>query len=184
VPRLAGDAREEIKAAALDLFTTRGYGQTSLREVAESLGISKAALYYHFSSKDDLLAALIEPLIRDQQAMLEEVRSGTLTDPHEILGRYFDLCVAHRRLLRGVVNDLQVLTRLDLIAKTIAWRTQLDEFLVGSRPEDQVRAIVAFGGIQDCAVLFPDEFAMESVRGAVVDAALRALLLPSQPDSR
>lgn len=183
MPRLAGDAREEIKAAALDLFTTRGYGQTSLREVAESLGISKAALYYHFSSKDDLLAALIEPMIRDQQALLEEVRSGTLADPREILGRYFDLCVSHRRLLRGVVNDLQVLTRLDLIAKMIAWRTQLDEFLVGSRPEDQVRAIVAFGGIQDCAVLFPDEFAMESVREPVVDAALRALVLPSPPDS-
>ncbi len=179
MPRLAGDAREEIKAAALDLFTTRGYGQTSLREVAESLGISKAALYYHFSSKDDLLAALVEPMIRDQQAMLDDVRSGAIAGPREILGGYFDLCVTHRRLLRGVINDLQVLNRLKLIATTIAWRTQLDEFLVGTRPEDQVRAIVAFGGIQDCAVLFPDEFAMGSVRGAVVDAALRALLLPA-----
>lgn len=176
VPRLSGDAREEIKAAALELFATRGYGQTSLREVAGRLGISKAALYYHFSSKDDLLTALIEPLILDQKALLAEVRSGALGDPRAILERYFDLCLAHRRLFRGVVSDLQVLTRLDLINQLIHWRTQLDEILVGSRADDQVRAIVALGGIQDCAVLFPDEFQVESVREAAVDAALRALL--------
>src|SRR5689334_8457349 len=115
MPRLTGDAREEIKAAALELFATRGYGQTSLREVAETLGITKAALYYHFSSKDDLLTALIQPLIDDQQALLDDIRSGALSDPRAILERYFDLCLAHRRLFRGVVSDLQVLTRLDLI---------------------------------------------------------------------
>ena len=176
MPRLAGDAREEIKASALELFAARGYGSTSLREVAETLGISKAALYYHFSSKDDLLAALVEPLLRDQHALLADVRSGALAEPRAVLERYFDVCVSHRRLLRGVANDLQVMTRLDLVRRTIQWRTELDEILVGDRPEDRVRAIVAFGGIQDCAVLFPDEFAVASVRVAVVDAALRALL--------
>ena len=43
---------------ALDLFTEKGFDGTSLREIAERLGVTKAALYYHFASKDDILMAL------------------------------------------------------------------------------------------------------------------------------
>ena len=43
---------------ALDLFTEKGFDGTSLREIAEQLGVTKAALYYHFASKDDILMAL------------------------------------------------------------------------------------------------------------------------------
>ena len=43
---------------ALDLFTEQGFDGTSLRQIAEQLGVTKAALYYHFESKDDILLAL------------------------------------------------------------------------------------------------------------------------------
>lgn len=46
--------------AAIDLFTEQGFDKTSLREVAERVGVTKAALYYHFRSKEDLLSSLIE----------------------------------------------------------------------------------------------------------------------------
>src|SRR5271154_1582743 len=52
------DTRERILDVALDLFIENGYDGTSLREVAEQLGVTKAALYYHFASKDDILMAL------------------------------------------------------------------------------------------------------------------------------
>jgi AcrR family transcriptional regulator len=52
------DTRERILDIALELFTTQGYETTSLREIAERLGFSKAAIYYHFQSKDDILIAL------------------------------------------------------------------------------------------------------------------------------
>src|SRR5271154_7251580 len=52
------DTRERILDIALDLFTTQGYETTSLREIAEQLGFSKAAIYYHFASKADILLAL------------------------------------------------------------------------------------------------------------------------------
>ncbi len=52
--------RERILEIALELFTEQGYDKTSLREVAELVGVSKAALYYHFPSKESLLAALVE----------------------------------------------------------------------------------------------------------------------------
>jgi len=50
--------RDRILDVALDLFIEKGYDKTSLREIAEILGFTKAALYYHFESKGDILMAL------------------------------------------------------------------------------------------------------------------------------
>ena len=58
---MSGDTRERILAVANELFTEQGYEGTSLREIADRLGFTKAALYYHFRSKDEILVALLEP---------------------------------------------------------------------------------------------------------------------------
>lgn len=50
--------RERILDIALELFSERGYDQTSLRDIAERLGTTKAALYYHFARKEDILMEL------------------------------------------------------------------------------------------------------------------------------
>ncbi|MGA3147760.1 MAG: TetR/AcrR family transcriptional regulator [Acidimicrobiales bacterium] len=57
-PSVAASTKERILDVALDLFTEKGFDGTSLREIAERLGVTKAALYYHFASKDDILMAL------------------------------------------------------------------------------------------------------------------------------
>ncbi len=54
----AESTRDRILDVALDLFIEKGFDKTSLREIAEELGFSKAAIYYHFSSKDEILMAL------------------------------------------------------------------------------------------------------------------------------
>src|SRR5580704_12464879 len=48
-----GDTRARIQQVALELFAEQGYDKTSLREIAERLDVTKAALYYHFKSKED-----------------------------------------------------------------------------------------------------------------------------------
>jgi AcrR family transcriptional regulator len=50
--------RDRILDIALQLFTDQGYDKTSLRQIAERLGFTKAAIYYHFASKGDILMAL------------------------------------------------------------------------------------------------------------------------------
>jgi len=52
------DTRERILDVALELFNEKGYDGTSLREIAERLGVTKAALYYHFERKEDILLEL------------------------------------------------------------------------------------------------------------------------------
>lgn len=59
------DTRERAVAVALELFNDKGYEQTALREVAERLGITKAALYYHFPSKEALLEAVVDSQQRE-----------------------------------------------------------------------------------------------------------------------
>jgi AcrR family transcriptional regulator len=53
-----GSTRERILDIALELFNEKGYENTSLREIAERLGTTKAALYYHFARKQDILLEL------------------------------------------------------------------------------------------------------------------------------
>jgi AcrR family transcriptional regulator len=50
--------RDRILDIALELFTEQGYDKTSIRDIAERLGFTKAALYYHFKSKADILLEL------------------------------------------------------------------------------------------------------------------------------
>ena len=57
------DTRERIEQVALKLFVGRGYEKTSLREIAERLGVTKAALYYHFNTKEDILGSIFEVVI-------------------------------------------------------------------------------------------------------------------------
>ena len=68
--------RERILAVALDLFVDQGFDKTSLREIAERLGVTKAALYYHFKSKGDILFTLHLPVHDLVRRAAEE-----LTDP-------------------------------------------------------------------------------------------------------
>ncbi|MGV9425919.1 TetR/AcrR family transcriptional regulator [Streptomyces sp. NPDC003656] len=60
-PRRSGaETRAAIRRVALELFTASGYEATSMREIAEALGIKKASLYYHFAGKEDIVRSLFD----------------------------------------------------------------------------------------------------------------------------
>lgn len=59
-----GNTRQRIQDVALELFAEQGYEKTSLREIAEHLDVTKAALYYHFKTKEDILVSLFQDLAR------------------------------------------------------------------------------------------------------------------------
>jgi AcrR family transcriptional regulator len=175
VPRRNADTREDIRAVALELFVENGFEQTSLRQIAERLDITKAALYYHFPSKDELLADLARPLIDDLEGFFTHVREVGAGDPEAILRRYLQLCHRHRRLLQSVLHDPTVLSRLGTLTQVLYRRLEVDRLLAGSDlPADRVRPTIAFGGLQDCVVLMGDE-PLDSYAEAAVAAAVRAL---------
>jgi AcrR family transcriptional regulator len=70
--------RERIKEVALELFLAQGYEQTSLRQISERLGFSKAALYYHFHTKEAILEAVFGDVVESVRELVERCR----TRPH------------------------------------------------------------------------------------------------------
>lgn len=92
--RRGGGTREKIQAVALELFAEQGYDKTSLREIAERLDVTKAALYYHFRTKDDIVASLFDDYFAQIDAIVEWAGTqGEITNGvrREIVRRYADL---------------------------------------------------------------------------------------------
>ncbi len=100
------DTRERILDVALDLFIEKGYDKTSLREIAEQLGVTKAALYYHFKSKQDILMALhsrMHGLLGDS---ILGLGGGASADPQswpDMFDDLLDKMLANRKLF--LVHD-------------------------------------------------------------------------------
>ncbi len=75
----SSSTRDRILDIALELFTEQGYDKTSLRDIAERLGTTKAALYYHFERKEDILLELhlrLHALGREALERLNELEDG------------------------------------------------------------------------------------------------------------
>ncbi|RBM17864.1 TetR/AcrR family transcriptional regulator [Streptomyces sp. PT12] len=84
------DTRQRIQDVALEMFAERGYEKTSLREIAERLEVTKAALYYHFRTKEDILIGLFDDLTGPLDAVVDWARDQprTLESKREVMARY------------------------------------------------------------------------------------------------
>ena len=95
------NTREQIRSVALEMFAERGYAGTSLREIAERLGVTKAAVYYHFPTKEDILASLLEDFL----GQLDELIAWTAAQPSSTATRRAALD-RYAGLLGGPKTDL------------------------------------------------------------------------------
>ena len=75
----APSTADRILDAAEDLFAEKGYSATSLGDVADRVGIRSPSLYNHFKNKEALYSAVLERLLSDFSAPLEELDSGPVT---------------------------------------------------------------------------------------------------------
>src|SRR6202451_1320119 len=91
------DTRSRVQKVALELFAEQGYEKTSLREIAERLGVTKAALYYHFKSKEDIVRSFTEDYVTDLDALIDWGAAQPRTDQTRglLLDRY-SVIVGHR----------------------------------------------------------------------------------------
>lgn len=114
--RRRGDTRRRIQDVALELFAEHGYEKTSLREIAERLDVTKAALYYHFKTKEEILVSIFEDLTQPIEDLIEWGRQQphTLATKQEIIRRYADTLAGATPLFRfmhenqATVRDLRI----------------------------------------------------------------------------
>lgn len=173
MPRTRVDTRSEIREIAAELFARQGYDKTSLREVAERLGITKAALYYHFPSKSDLMLGIVQPFVDDVEVLLAERESQPI-DALRFLEDYFEVVLRHRKVFELAVRDAGALAQLGVVEQLVSWRERVYGLLVGpdASPAQVAKATVAVGGLQDCALSDADA---EEFRDAALTAARAAL---------
>jgi len=65
------ERRRELEAAAAKLFSDKGYADTSVSDIVKAVGVAQGTFYYHFKSKDEVLEAVVERIIR---GLAEEVQ--------------------------------------------------------------------------------------------------------------
>lgn len=79
---MAGDTKERIVETALELFAEKGYLGTSMNDIAKQLGFTKAALYKHYTSKQEILNRIVERMneMDYERAKQFEMPEGNLTE--------------------------------------------------------------------------------------------------------
>lgn len=149
------ETRDRVLALAAELMKEKGYAGTSLREIAERLGVSKAALYYHFRSKDELVAALVAPALTAFDAFLDDAEGRKLPPDQLVDGAIalaFNAAGATAvfddpDLRPGGTHDLGFGER----------RNRLARLLAGPRAsrEHQLRAYAALGAVEALVAAAP-----------------------------
>jgi AcrR family transcriptional regulator len=70
-----GALREQILVAAKQLFIKQGYHGLSMREISDAVGVSKAALYYHFKDKEELFLAILDSSLDDIEHLIDQIEA-------------------------------------------------------------------------------------------------------------
>ena len=150
---------------ALDLFTEQGFDGTSLRQIAEQLGVTKAALYYHFESKDSILMALHLRLHEFGKDALLRMGEGPVTLElwGELLDQIVDQMLAQRKIfLMHERNQaaLEKLHRNDHDAEHEDIQNRCRQVLADIRTplEDRVRMAASMGVVFSSLFLSGDAF--------------------------
>lgn len=183
-----GDTRRRIQDVALELFAQQGYEKTSLREIAEHLDVTKAALYYHFKTKEDILASLAEDLATPVADLITwgEQQPRTLAAKQELLRRYSDILWGASRFFR-FIQENQATVRDLSIGETLRSNVKgLQELL---REEDapmtaQVRSVTALFAMHAGMFTMQNlEGDPEDKRAAVLEVALDLLAQAEEPST-
>ncbi|GAA5159755.1 MULTISPECIES: TetR/AcrR family transcriptional regulator [Amycolatopsis] len=184
-PATAGgqeDTRTRLLATALRLFTEHGVEATSLQMIADALGVTKAAVYYHFKTKDEIAGAVAEPGLRELEVVLEEAsrlrRRGARVD--HLLSGFVDVVVRHRALIALFARDPGV-TRALANSWSEVLSIRMMELFAGPE-EDESRVIAAHAAIVGIALTGgAPQFAEmddDTLRGHLLEVGRRLLGRP------
>lgn len=182
-------AQTRIITAALELFARHGVGGTSLQMIADKIGVTKAAVYHQFRTKDEIVLAAAEAEV----AWLEVVLDAADTEPDSARSRevllqgIVALAVERRRTVSTILGD-PVIVRLFAHHRPFRQVTdRLYRLLMGddTRPDALVRAAMLTAAISGAAmhplVMGLDD---DTLRSQLLHLARRFLDLPNQQPRR
>jgi AcrR family transcriptional regulator len=171
-----------IARLALARFRVSGFVGTSIADLAGALGVSKAAIYYHYRSKDALLHHLIDPLLDAIDACIHDHHQPTPT-ARPLLGAYLGVLIAHREVVPLVATDVAVLNHPRIGPRLRAQNHQLQSLLTApdTSVSARLRAEAALGAIWRPLIAQPPlDLTDPAHQHTLINAAVAALP-PSRP---
>ncbi|GAA1069766.1 TetR/AcrR family transcriptional regulator [Kitasatospora arboriphila] len=175
--------REQVLAAAAELFTRNGYAATTTRAVAERAGMRQASMYHYFAGKEDILATLLESTVEPSLAFATALLADPDADPAP---RLWALAARDCELLFGGLYNLGALYQLpevrgerfaDFRGAREALKAAYGRLLALLDPgaDAALRADLLFGLVEGGVAVARERGgrSAEPVARAVADAALR-----------
>jgi len=155
--KIVDPPRETILQQAAELFAVRGYPATTMRDLAAALGVTPAALYYHFRNKDELLLEVIRHGVRAVHRRVERAMAGEATVAGRIwagLRAHVLACLEYQFFVAVILRDSRYLSpeaTREAVAELDAYEALWDRILAeGAReglfqPGVDLRLLRLFG---------------------------------------
>jgi AcrR family transcriptional regulator len=182
-PLVPTAAQTRIVTAALDLFARHGVGGTSLQMIADAIGVTKAAVYHQYKTKDEIVLAAAEAELARLAAVIDVAESMPLSEQARdtLLAGVVDLAVEHRRTVGTILTDPVI---VGFFAEHEAFRDvmhRLRRLLLGddAGPEARVRMAMLVAALSG-AVMHPFVIGLDDdvLRAQLLHLARRFLGLP------
>ena len=138
-------AQARIISAALELFARNGVGGTSLQMIADAIGVTKAAVYHQYKTKDEIVLAAAQAELErvDVVVCAAEAERSRARARKTLVTGMVDLAVAHRRTVSTILNDPVI---VPFFAKHESFRSVMDRMsrvLVGDDTGHEARVSTA-----------------------------------------
>ena len=178
----ARQTRQQLLAVAIRLFAERGFDGTSLQMIADEMGVTKAAVYYHFRAKTDILRALAESMIEQITGMIDVV--ATKRSRRERIDTfatgYVDVLIGQRAIVAVVSDDPALHVRMAVEQEQFAdLRQRLVAALYGEAPtHDERTAVYAVEGLAK-AIPFLNDLDDDALRSTLWRTCVRILTVRS-----
>jgi len=180
--------RRRLLESAMRLFGQYSFAGTSLQMIADDLDLTKAAIYYHFRTRDQLLIALMEPILTEIGAVVEnaERQRNTRARAEVMVDGYADIVTRTRALAAVTTFDPSVRC---VLRNQPEWSAIIERQLsllagASSSGPGSINAAVVMTGLAGGASTAPPELDNDTLRAQLIAAGRRTLGLPEPSPHR
>jgi AcrR family transcriptional regulator len=190
--------RQAILAAATSVFAQHGFDAATTDEIARAAGLSKGGLYWHFKSKDAILAALLEQLFNQELAVLEQLAqqaSGSVGERLRQLGEQAADAILQMEPVLPVVLEFYALAARQAqvraqiqgyyqryqrgLAELLQQGYDAGEFRSGTAEQIAAFLIAQLEGLALMWVIAPQLIDPRKQVALAIDVSLRGLIAPA-----
>jgi AcrR family transcriptional regulator len=171
--------RQQILETAQRLFTEHGYDATSLQMIADEMGLTKAAVYYHFRAKVDIRHEIILAGVKQLSTLLDEAAAirGRRARVEHVVNGFVDFFVESRQY--PLTSNDPAAKREKLDEEPLSMRRRAVALIFGDSPTATER--LAIRAVSCIPEFLPElaDLSDEELRGALRTTMLHILRVPS-----